>query len=455
MKFTNPSHHNSAVTWVAAAALSLSAAQAGQAAETLSDPVKCEVREESGRYVLYVDHKPFYIKGAGLEFGSQESLAAHGGNSFRTWRTENGKESGRAVLDRAYRNHLFVTMGLDIARERHGFDYNDASAVKRQFEQVKAQVLKYKEHPALIAWAIGNELNLDSKNPKVWDAVNDISRMIHEIDPNHMTTTPVAGISKELIAVIKQRVPDIDFLSIQMYADIINLPKYLRQSGWSGPYVVTEWGATGHWEVPKAAWGAPIENDSTTKANLYLKRYQTAIAADQKQCLGSYVFLWGQKQERTPTWYGMFLDSGEETATVDALHFIWNGRWPANRSPRVEGSWINGKTALQGVRLKAGEKCTAKVSSTDPDGDTLTYSWQLLPESTDLGFGGDFETRPAAIKDLIESPSAKEISFKAPDKSGAYRLFVYICDGHKHAAHANIPFFVGALTDEALQTAGR
>jgi len=38
---------------------------------------------------------------------------------------------------------------------------------------------------------------------------------------------------------------------------------------------------------------------------------------DNKLCLGSYVFFWGQKQERTPTWYGMFLKSGEETAAID------------------------------------------------------------------------------------------------------------------------------------------
>ncbi len=405
-------------------------------------PVKVEVRQVDGGYQLFLDRTPFYVKGAGLEFGSQEKLAAHGGNSFRTWRTENGRESGREVLDRAMKNGLYVMMGLDIARQRHGFDYDDAAAVKRQFDQVKAEVAKYKDHPALLVWAIGNELNLGANNPKVWDAVNELSKMIHEVDPNHLTTSPLAGIGKDLVNLIRTRAPDLDFLSVQMYADIINLPRYLKECGWQGPYMVTEWGATGHWEVGKTQWGAPIENDSTTKADFYQKRFETVIQPDKKQCIGSYVFLWGQKQERTPTWYGMFLENGEETATVDVLHRAWNGEWPQNRSPHLAGAWLEGKTASQNVRLKPGQTCTAKVQASDPDQDPLHYSWEVLEESTDLKWGGDFETKPKCLPELIAEPRKSEVSLKAPSKPGAYRLFVYVFDGHGHAAHANIPFQV-------------
>lgn len=405
-------------------------------------PAKVEIRKADDRYQLFVDGQPFYIRGAGLEFGDQATLAAHGGNSFRTWRTENGQESGQRVLDRAQKNGLYVTMGLEVARERHGFDYSDPAAVARQLEEIKAEVLKYRDHPALLLWGIGNELNLNATNPKVWDAVNEISKMIHRVDPNHLTMTMLAGISRDLVREIKTRAPDLDLLGIQMYADIVNLPRYLRETDWTGPYVVTEWGATGHWEVGKTEWGAPLENDSTTKADWYLKRFQTAIEPDRKQCLGSYVFLWGQKQERTPTWYGMFLESGEETATVDTMHYLWNGTWPANRSPRLGGLWLDGKTAPDNVRLKPGQVYTARAEIQDPDHDPLTYSWEVMEESTATSTGGDFEHKPKILTGLFADPMKAETALKAPAKPGAYRLFIYAFDGQGHAAHANLPFLV-------------
>ena len=120
----------------------------GRAADP-SGPVTVELKQIDGCYVLLRGGQPYRIQGAGLEFGSIEKLAEHGGNSFRTWRTENGRQSGQEVLDRALENGLTVTMGLAVAAERHGFDYNDEEAVARQLERVKREVLKYKDHPAL------------------------------------------------------------------------------------------------------------------------------------------------------------------------------------------------------------------------------------------------------------------------------------------------------------------
>jgi hypothetical protein len=336
-----------------------------------------------------------------------------------------------------------------VARERtgegrgyFGFDYDDEEAVAAQLERLRAEVEKYKDHPALIIWGIGNELNLGATNPRVWDAVNGISEMIHEIDPNHLTTTMLAGVSPELVHEIKTRAPDLDLLSVQMYAGIADLPRRMAESGWDGPYMVTEWGATGHWEVPQTPWGAPIENNSSVKADRYLERYQTAIASNTTNLLGSYVFLWGQKQERTPTWYGLFLPTGEATEVIDVMHFVWNGEWPENRAPRLESATLDGRTAYDGIHLDAGLSYPAEVASTDPDGDELTYLWEVREESGAITEGGDDEEVPQLISGVIDQPASPRITLTAPHEPGAYRLFVYVFDGRGSAAHANIPFHV-------------
>ena len=405
-------------------------------------PVKVTLQNTDGKFELRVNNVPFYIKGAGLEFGTIPALAKHNGNSFRTWRTNNGRQSGQEVLDEAHKNGLMVLMGIEVARERHGFDYDDTIAVKEQFERIKAEILELKDHPALLMWDIGNELNLRYTNPKVWDAVNEISEMIHKVDTNHLTTTSLSGISKQEVDYINERASDLDLLSFQMYGKLAELPKMVKESGWDGAYMVTEWGPTGHWEVPKTKWGVPIEENSTLKAAGYLERYKAAIEADSMYCIGSYVFLWGQKQERTPTWYGVFLENGSETETVDVMHYLWNeNTWPENRTPQIKEFTLDAKTAYESVVLEQGKEYTALVKIHDFDKDTISYKWEILAESTDLKDGGDYESRPETIK--VESIQNEEglLRFTAP-KSGQYRLFVYANDGKQHCATANIPFLV-------------
>lgn len=405
-------------------------------------PAKVELKKESYGYQLYVDNEPYYIKGAGTHTRNPSSVAKHGGNTIRTWHTGNEDFTGRQILDTAHAHGLMVVMGLDIARERHGFDYDDEEAVDAQLQYAKAEVMKYKDHPALLAWGIGNELNLRYTNPGVWDAVNDISLMIKEIDSNHPTTTMLAGARKDDIHALMERAPSLDFLSFQLYGSIVNLPDYIAQSGYEGAYAITEWGATGHWEVPKTAWDRPIEEDSHVKAMAYKNRYEKIIAADAYHCIGSFVFLWGQKQERTPTWYGVFLETGERTESVDVMHYLWTGSWPENRSPQLQHFLINGQTAYDNVLLQASQRFQAEVFATDYEEDALTYKWEIMPEVPvgQQSDGGDFEPRPATVFSM--DTARNSITITAPEQPGEYRLFVYVFDGNNNAATANIPFYV-------------
>ena len=82
-----------------------------------AQPVKVEIGKNDSGFVLMRDHQPYFIRGAG---GTDhiDRLAKYGGNSLRTWSTRNGDQ----VLMEADKLGLTVTMGLDVARERHGFN---------------------------------------------------------------------------------------------------------------------------------------------------------------------------------------------------------------------------------------------------------------------------------------------------------------------------------------------
>jgi len=428
--------------WMLSFQACMPAKEKGNRSKEMDPPSVVEVLQTEGTYRLFVNGEPFYVKGAGCEFGDLASLSEHGANSLRTWRIDNGKRTGKEVLDEAHRYNLKVLMGIEVGNERHGFDYNDTAAVGQQLERIREQVLALKDHPALLAWGIGNELNLRYTNVKVWDAVNEISKMIHQVDGYHPTTTMLAGISKEDVEYLEQHGSDLDFLSIQMYGDIINLQQRIADSGYRGPYMVTEWGATGHWEVPVTEWNAPVEPTSTEKAADIRKRYERAILQDSTRCLGSYVFLWGQKQERTPTWYGLFTENGKETEAIETMQYLWSGAWPENRAPQISDPLIDGKTRYHNVVLVAGKPYRATLETKDPDGDALTLRSEILPESSDLGEGGDPETRPGALEGFILDSSPEGIHFLAPAEQGAYRLFVYVDDGNNHAATVNFPFYV-------------
>jgi len=406
-------------------------------------PSIVEMRETDGKYRLFVNGEEFFVKGAGCEFGPCYRVAEHGGNSIRTWRTDDGQRTGLEVLDEAYEHGIMVMMGLDVARERHGFDYDDEVAVTAQLETFRQEVRALKDHPALLGWGIGNELNLRYTNKKVWDAVNDIARMIKEEDGNHVTTTMLAGIGRDEVAYIAEHCPDLDFLSIQMYGDVVNLEQRLSDAGYDGPYLLTEWGATGHWEVEQTEWGIPIEQTSTEKAEAIKHRYESIILADEEHCMGSYVFLWGQKQERTPTWYGFFTEAGEKTEAINVMEYLWTGQWPENMAPRMNEFFIEDKGGrYDNVYLEKNGEYTARVSVEHANASELSVRAEIMPEPSELSDGGDYEPRPRSIDGLILSVNQETIRFKAPEHEGPYRIFVYVTDQYNHAATANIPFYV-------------
>ena len=413
--------------------------------KTNADISQVSVSKDSrGAWILQRNGQPFSIQGVGGS-GSLKLAKEAGANSLRTWGIEQleAKDAdGRTLLQRAEELGLTLCVGIWVKHERHGFKYDDAKFLQQQREEVRAAVRKYKDHPSVLIWGLGNEMEsyVGTENAvRVWKELNELAKIIKEEDPRHPVMTVIAGADTGKIKEIMKYYPSIDILGINAYLGAGGAGGTLKGLGWTKPFIMTEYGPVGHWQAPKAPWGAAIEPSGNEKAANYYATLSTLMENKEGLCLGSYAFLWGNKQETTSTWYGMLLSTGEKLPPVDALVRGWSGKWPANRCPKLES--IEFPVALK--KGKPGEKVKASAKVKDPDGDSLKYEWTVMAESKDLRGGGDEESVPASFPECIKvGTEGSDLTLTLPEKKGTYRLFLVVRDGRGAATTANFPFGV-------------
>ena len=156
-----------------------------------------------------------------------ETLKEAGGNSLRTW----GEDDLEPLLDRAHELGLTVTIGIWLGQERQGFNYADAGAVRREVEKARGFFRRYRRHPALLMWGLGNEMEGSGDNPVIWRTVNEIARVAKSEDPDHPTMTVIAEAGGRKIPQFLSLCPDVDVLGINSYAGLPTLPKRLAEAG--------------------------------------------------------------------------------------------------------------------------------------------------------------------------------------------------------------------------------
>jgi hypothetical protein len=391
------------------------------------------LEQTEGVYQLTRNGQPYFIRGAG---GSEhlDMLVDCGGNSIRTW----SSDGVGVLLDDAHKLGISVTVGFWLGHERHGFKYHDKALVAKQLEKCREAVRRYKDHPALLMWAVGNEMEGDGKKVAIWKAVEEIAAMCKQEDPNHptMTVTAELGVDQINVKMLHKHCPSIDIMGINSYAGLPSVRKRYAMAGGTKPYIITEFGPKGHWEVKKADWGAPIEQNSSDKAEHYRTSYLATID-NNPLCLGGYAFIWGNKMEVTETWFSMILRGGHKTKSVDVMTELWSGKPPENRCPDISDVTLDRNSGL-----KPGDTVTATLTATDPDGDALEVKWRLMFDSGHKPVGGDFQEDEPDYPGALLSSSNQRAVFKIPESGGGYRIMAYAFDRNGNVASANAPLNV-------------
>ena len=398
-------------------------------------PAVVKVVGKAGAWRLERNGKPYFIRGAGG--GADKALLKKlGGNSFRTW----GDGDIDEQLKIAAANDLTVMCGFWLGHVEHGFDWTNEAAKEETRKGILATVRRVKDHPNLLCWALGNEMEMNNPHRKeMWAFVNEVAKEVKAIDPNHPVTTVVAEIPDATIEEFKTLVPNLDFFGINSYGGAASLGERWRKAGMTRPYVITEYGARGSWEGPKTSWGLALEPTSTEKGAQFAAAYEKSIAGERgKFCLGAYAFTWGWKVESTPTWHGMLLRDGSILASVQAVQAAWGVVKVGNRCPTT------GEVKVSADDLKsAAEEVEASIEAKDADGDKLVYRWELLSDTGDYDTIGTGLALPEGWEGaIVAGQGTNKVRVKMPG-GGVYLLYCTVMDGKGNAAYANRPIRVG------------
>ncbi len=407
-------------------------------------------------YKLYRNGQPYVIKGANVyDCRHLEDLKNAGANSVRIYTTEGAAE----ILDSAQKLGLTVTLGIHLALAKTEMNYNDADAVKKQFERVKKEILSFKDHPALLLWGIGNETGKHLTHEvhdlysvyNCWKAINEIAKMIHQVDPNHPTTTMLNAEPGKLRHLAMTLCKDIDLVSYNAFKELFNFGKPIKRNLARAPYLLSEYGAYAYWDGKQTDWYSSIEQSSFEKAKFIEKQFKY-IVNDSTYCIGSYLFIWAHKLEYTDTWFSLYTEKGDKTEIVNAVSAMWRGKTPPASDASITGLRIGNKISQQNIYLEGNAKYTVEVETSKPLLPSDSIYFYIMKDDIDL----EEATQHSIRKETVQQGSIKfnsngnnhlpstrqAFTFITPQPTGAYRLFLFRKNQQGIIFTHNICFYV-------------
>jgi hypothetical protein len=419
------------------------------------------IKKTDRGFQLYRNGQPFYIKGAGGSTLFKE-LADIGANTVRVYDTINIQN----ILDEAHKNNLAVV--VDIPLPKYTVQYNSYLNVDENLVRkikIRNLVGKYKNHPALLMWNLGNEVHYPvflykdrikrffnksyyAQETNFIKIYNELLDVIQSEDPNHLVcTTVIATDNWREIESIYLNSPKIDLLSYNIFAKIKTFSfRYPRLDFLFGPrpYYISEWGSDGHWETEPSLWKAPYEPTSTKKAEQIRERYEILTHTNDGLCLGNLVFYWGQKQEITHTWFGIIDEFGRKSQSFYELKNCWkNQNNTIDFVPKINYMVVDNKTKRDDLLVfKPNEIKNAQIFLLETQDAKLKYEWEVYEEGWNYYGANARQKKTKLIEGCIENHADSIVSFRTPLIEGPYRIFVHIYDEYGNFATTNTPFYV-------------
>ncbi|MEJ1199923.1 MULTISPECIES: discoidin domain-containing protein [unclassified Streptomyces] len=396
-----------------------------------------EVTGSQGDWQLTVGGQPYTVKG--LTWGPaiadapkyMPDVKSMGVNTIRTWGTDGGTEP---LLDSAAANGIRVVNGFWLQPgggpgSGGCVDYvTDTTYKNNMLTEFAKWVEEYKSHPATLMWNVGNEsvlglqncysgAELEAQRNAYTGFVNDVAKKIHSIDPDHPVTSTDAWTGAW--PYYKRNAPDLDLYSMNSYGDICGVQEDWEEGGYTKPYIITEGGPAGEWEVPDDANGVPDEPTDVQKAEGYSKAWD-CVTGHEGVALGATLFHYGVEHDFGGIWFNLVPD-GLKRLSYYAVKQAYSGSTSGDNTPPV----ITNMAVSPASSAAAGEEFTVRADVRDPDGDPITYKVFLSGNYAN----GD--------KRLVEaewrSTNNGTFAVTAPEKLGVWKVYIRAEDGRGNA----------------------
>ncbi|MEU3742365.1 discoidin domain-containing protein [Streptomyces sp. NPDC032198] len=409
-------------------ALALPAQQAHAAGSVV------KVTGSQGNWRLTVDGSPYQVKG--LTWGPSVAdadkympdLRSMGVNTIRTWGTD---ASSKPLFDSAAAHGIKVVAGFWLQPgggpgSGGCVNYLTDTAYKNQMlEEFPKWANTYKDNPGVLMWNVGNESVLGLQNCFTGDElekqrnayttfVNDVAKKIHAVDPNHPVTSTDAWTGAW--PYYKRNAPDLDLYAVNSYNAACDIKSQWEKGGYNKPYIVTETGPAGEWEVPDDANGAPQEPTDQAKAAGYTKAWD-CVTGHRGVALGATMFHYGTEYDFGGVWFNL-LPAGQKRLSYYAVKKAYKGSTAGDNTPPViSGLTVDGDAG----KVPAGGPLTLTTKVSDPDGDALSY--EVLANS--MYIDKSKELTPLAAT----NQGSGRLKVTAPDKPGVWKIYVKVSDG--------------------------
>ncbi|MEU4404561.1 discoidin domain-containing protein [Streptosporangium sp. NPDC023963] len=412
------------------------ARQAGTVPAAMTDPATpagpstVRVTGSQGNWQLQVNGAPYVVKG--LTYGPPQAAADGymrdlknmGVNTIRTWGVDDTHTP--ALLDRAAQQGIKVIVGHWL---NQGADYVNDTAYKNSVKnEIVARVNALKGRQGVLMWDVGNEVILtmqdhglpadvvEQRRVAYAKFVNEVAQAIHAADPDHPVTSTDAY--THAWTYYKAHSPALDLLAVNSYGAIHTVKPDWISGGYTKPYVVTEAGPDGEWEVPNDVNGVPDEPTDLRKRDQYTASWN-AIKGHPGVALGATEFHYGLENDFGGVWLNT-TTGGWRRHGYHALKAAYTGQPSANTPPEITSMTVGSQTAVQ-----AGKTFTVEVAATDPNSDLIRYN--LMFGNKHINGNRGFDN----VRFVQTGPGRFTVT--APEQMGVWKVYVYAFDGHGNA----------------------